>query len=146
MTVPRPLRPRFLNTGASTDASPGAAGGASAGIVPMCLSKHDAFATMAAAQADAEEGVRAQFLEHNVRIRLRETPRAFLGVLVCVDRHGNAILDQVTEQTLDASTAEEPVQSERAMPMVMIPGATIGRVEVQTRPAPTPPASTSMYL
>lgn len=78
--------------------------------------------------SSAEERLRAQFLDHQVCVWLRDDTRAFCGTLVCIDRHGNAILNEVVEQQMETASAR--IQSERLVPMVMIPGKWISRFYV----------------
>lgn len=78
--------------------------------------------------------MRSRFLNRNVRITLRNEPRSFRGYLVCVDREGNAILNEVVERRIDAKTSKEIENSERFVPMIMIPGRWISRFEVHLDP------------
>ncbi|KAI3623989.1 hypothetical protein CBS14141_002417 [Malassezia furfur] len=83
----------------------------------------------------AEERVRAEFLNRQVRIRLRDQPRILQGMLVCVDREGNAILNEVMERRCDATPTDTSTPSERFVPMVMIPGEWIAQLSVLAEPA-----------
>jgi len=68
----------------------------------------------------------AAFLRRDVYIELDDGRRAIRGVLVCVDREGNAILQEATEHVVGAAQAGP--RAERVMPLVMIPGRHIVRV------------------
>lgn len=68
----------------------------------------------------------AAFLRRDVYIALDDGRRAIRGVLVCVDREGNAILQEATEHLLGQT--EPGPRAERVMPLVMIPGRHIVRV------------------
>lgn len=68
----------------------------------------------------------AAFLRRDVYIELDDGRRAICGVLVCVDREGNAILQEATEHLV--GPARPGPRAERVMPLVMIPGRHIVRV------------------
>ncbi|KAI3617907.1 hypothetical protein CBS9595_003816 [Malassezia furfur] len=84
----------------------------------------------------AEERVRAQFLNRQVQIRLRDQPRVLQGMLVCVDRQGNSILNEVVERRCDTTPADHlAAPSERFVPMVMVPGEWIAQLSILPEPA-----------
>ena len=68
----------------------------------------------------------AAFLRRDVYIELDDGRRAIRGVLVCVDREGNAILQEATDPVVGA--AQPGPRGERLMPLGRIPRRPIGRV------------------
>lgn len=87
-------------------------------------------------QAAGEELIRNNFMLQTLWIELKDSHRAFFGTLVCVDTHGNAILQDVTEYHMEP---DKSPREERCMPLLMIPGKHIERV---AKPRETQPRST----
>ena len=77
----------------------------------------------------------SSFLRRVLYIELDDGRRAMSGTLVCVDKHGNAILQEATEYTVRSRLHE---RTERFMPLVMIPGKHIVRVAT--------PTTSSLYI
>ena len=63
------------------------------------------------------------FLRSIIYVELNDGRRAISGTLACMDNEVNIILHEATEHTLGESN-----QSERFIPLVMIPGKHIARV------------------
>jgi len=81
----------------------------------------------------APVSVRNNFLLKYVRILLNNETRILYGTLVCVDRSGNAVLQDVIEQRLDA---DNQIINERSLQLIMIPGKHIAQVSVYDNAAP----------
>lgn len=73
-----------------------------------------------------------RFLGRIVSVELRSAPRIFVGKLVCVDTHANAILHDSTEYV---RTPSGELAEERFVPLLMVPGADLGRISVKKEPS-----------
>ncbi|WFD32441.1 hypothetical protein MSPP1_003488 [Malassezia sp. CBS 17886] len=80
--------------------------------------------------AGGEAYLREVLLNKTVRVRIRDDLRAFCGTLVCTDRDGNVVLNEVVEETFGPpdSSGAEAVVAQRPLHMVMVPGRWIAAV------------------